>query len=114
MVELVRMLTSYPDSMRLFRLWEAGETPDDICHALGISYARLRQLAKRYKLRGAEKLRTHYEVEPTEGEIAAAVAKLKSRWSPAEASRRRPGANKQAGVKSYRLGKKLTVTALDS
>lgn len=106
------MLTSYPDSMQLFRLWEDGVSHDDICHALGISYARLRQLAKRYGLRGAEKLTIRYEVDPSEAEIAASIARLKSRWSPAEAKRRKPG-SKPAGVKSYRLGKRLTVTALD-
>lgn len=94
----------HPDPLTLWRLWKAGTAPEAICEELSISFHRLRQLAERFNLSGRERRLVVREPEPTEEEIAERALRIRSRWSPAKAARRRFGV-RQARALAIRLGR---------
>jgi hypothetical protein len=104
------------DTLMLWSLWNSGTDHDTICDTLSISHCRLRQLARRFNLRGHERLgriRLHAsDGDPSPSEIEERAARIRSKWTPEETERRSFGV-RHAKVLAYKLNRDLTFSGLD-
>lgn len=105
----MKMRNAQVDTMLLWKLWHNGTTPEAICTQMGITHTRLMGLAKRFNLRGAEKLRKPRTgkpvIDPTPEEIAERAAITRASWTPEEMERRRVGGSREpVSVMAFSLG----------
>ena len=86
------MRNAQVDTLRLWKLWNDRVKPDRICQELGISYTRLRLLARRCGLKGHERLRRPRTgvatPVPSPEEIRERCAIVQAGWSEEERERR--------------------------
>lgn len=82
------------DILELFRLWRTQLTADEIQRKLGISHNRLYSLVKKHKLPRRSPIKVQddeterQQKDPTEEEILARAAEIRSGWSEKEREKR--------------------------